>query len=233
MIGRIIANTTEKKYFNVEGRKSSLHGLSTYVAELSLEKPFLSYRLGKLVALWEQHRVSKLLLPEDFPLKEPLEQLGFSLYDPLPTLQTLGDCLLLQELCRLGISPQECSVKLCGAVCDKTITTVAVALCPQVATVAIDAVGAECLAVQLYQQFGMAVPSLAQQYTATISFSLEEKNPIEKKTGVFLQLDRVDSPDFCGISPKKCDIPEDVPPLSLLGLLLETGKISREEIDFT
>lgn len=237
MVGRITEAPNDwgkyQRYFMVEGRKSALYGLSTYVVDLAWEKAFLAYRLGKAVTLWREHRVSRLLLSGQSPYRALLEGLGFSLYEPLAVLQTLGDRILLQELQRLSIAPEVASVKLCGEYCTNAMTVVALALCPQVATVGIDARGACALETRLYQEFGMAVPSLEQQYTATICFSSAVNNQRRGKTGVFLQLDSCDSPDFCGLSPKINGIPEDVPPLSLLALLMENGKITKEEIDFT
>lgn len=216
--------------FRIEQQKIALDEVPLYEVALSSKGKLLPYRLHRAGELFRGERVSRLLTPVDFSHWDILGQWGLRPYDPLATLQGLGDLLVLHRLEKEGVNLATSTILLCGDAITPSFQAVALALCPWVRDLVILAPqGGEGLRQRLYQDYGISPRGSCDSATAVVSFT---KIPLDKRQRI-LQLDQVSSPDFCGLQLKNRTIPTDIPPLSWLCLLLQTGKITREDIEIT
>ncbi len=216
--------------FSVRGEKISFHGVGVFQVSLSNRPQFLGYRLKKLAKLLRAQRILRYLAPADFPYHGLLSAWGLDAYDPLPYLQSLGGTLLLNRLARAHIPPASASILLQGDVVTPSVTAVAEALCPFVRELVVDFPrGGALLQSHLFQSYGLAPCSFRAFPTGVLAFSQEYR----EKCGIILQLHRLDSQDFCGIHLKNQGDLFSLSPLLFLGFLGQTGKINKEEIEFT
>lgn len=217
--------------FSVQGETDSVCTLPLYQIQLSPQKMLLSYRLNRSFRLLQQRRIYQILPSTSYPPSwdGTLPQ-GFRHPFVLDALQGLGDLLLLHQLEQCHFPPHHATVLLTGKRVTPSVEKVALALSPQVKEVLIAfPEGGTALQDTLYRRFGMAPRPNHDTTTAVISFEGER----EIKTGIYLQLQEETSPDFCSIQLKKGEIPPDIPSPILLGLLLGTGKIQENELEFT
>lgn len=223
--------------FQVRGEKVWLEHASIYQVSLETEGRFLPFRLKRVGALFRAQGVRRLLLPRDSPHWLILSRYGLSPYEPLPVLQCLGDWLLLEKLAQHGLPPAQQVVLLQGKSASPALWAVARGLCPFVKEIVISLPqGAEALQGQLYREFGMAVSSYRQSPTALLCFSTTEVKPPNIQPGqsrICLALDRLCSPDFQGIRLAKPMDPNSKLRLCQLAFLLDSGKISRESLEYT
>ncbi|MFI3252971.1 MAG: hypothetical protein R3Y63_01325 [Eubacteriales bacterium] len=228
MLGTI--SFSNEKIFSVTGQVTSILSLPFYEIALAQGGIFEKYRLHKTGRLFQSQRISRLLLPTDFHHWDFFKDYGLRPYDPLPVLQGLGDWIALHSLAKHGLDPKKSSVLIQGKRSSPEIWSVAEKLCPFVKELVISLEeGGDRLQAHLYREFGISPASFRSQTTATLSFSPEE----EKQNGVFVQLSQIDSPDFCSITLKNKELPSSFPPLSLISLLLQTGKISCSSLEYT
>lgn len=217
-------------YFRVEGDKKVHDGLSFFQVQLANKERLLPYRVRRGGKLLQEERIRQLLAPMDFPHWQLLQGMGLRPYDPLPTLQSLGDVLLLRLLEKTGQNPATATVVLCGDRVTPSFQGVALALCPFVRELLILAPqGGEALQQRLYRDYGMAPTSLQGAYSAVVSFAVL---PQDKRQRI-LQLGEVSSTDFCGLQLKKRQIPEGFSPQAWISLLLQHGKITKAEIEIS
>lgn len=216
--------------FQVAQRIHRCEGLKLLELAFSQKKPWAKYRWRKAGRLLQSQRVRRLWLSREASLPPVLQDVGMRLYDPLPSLQGLGDMIFFHKIHSLGLCSQSITLRLCGKSAQGALGQVARRLCPVVAGISIQAEeGGVALQERLYQDFGMAPPSPGQDYDGTLWFGGE----CPPKTRVFLQLHSVSSDDFYGISPRNGRIPPGLDPLVFVALGVESGKIPRELIDFT
>lgn len=228
MVGRICWE--EGGRFRVVGTKTALQGLPLYQVSLSPQGKGYLPRLKRGIRLFRTQQVGQILLPVDFQAWDVLRQGGLRPYDPLNSLQSLGDLLALRHLRRLGIAPSVAKVALVGERVTPSFQAVALALCPLVAQLSIVAPqGGEALQRHLYRHYGMATGFPWEQCSLLLGF---DKIP-EENIPPLLPLHQANSPGFSGISMKNPVVPADISPLSWMGLLLETGRLGREELEFT
>lgn len=216
--------------FSVYGQKISLGGVAVYQVRLSDRPQFLGYRLKRMGRLLKEKRILRYLAPEDFPHHDLLSAWGLDAYDPLPYLQSLGGTLLLHKFQKAHISPSTASVLLQGEVVTPAVTAVAESLCPFVGELVVDFPrGGALLQEHLFHAYGLAPCSFRACPTGVLAFSGEYQG----KSALILQLHQIESQDFCGIYPKNKGDLFSLSPLLFLGFLGQTGKISKEEIEFT
>lgn len=228
MIGRIC--WADLGRFRVEGEKTQVEGLPLYDLRLSPKGKLYPLRLRRGLGLLRGQGVRQLLCPVDFQRYDSLLDAGLRPYDPLPALQGLAPILVLRRLARLGIAPQMAQVALVGDWVSPAFYQLALALSPSVRELSIIAPqGGEALQRQLYRHYGLAPSPYGKSPSLVVAFhKLQEENK-DSTLAVYA----VDSPDFRGISLKSRTIPPDISPLAWIGLLLETGRIGREDLEFT
>lgn len=226
MIGRVYWQNFGR--FRVQGKQGYCHQLPLYEVGLWGQGRLLPLRLKQAGRLFQRQGIGQILTPTDFPHWDVLKKEGISPYEPLPQLQALGDVILQRRLETCGIAPENATIALWGD--SPALKKVALSLCPWVKNLMILAPRQkDSLERLLYEEYGMAPCASTTQVDGVISFV----PPPDEKTGLIIQLDQVSSPDFCGIQLKNQDFPPDCHPLSLLALLLETGKAKREELEIT
>ncbi len=227
MVGRICWENLGR--FRVVGEKTRESGLSLFQVSLSPKGKLYPYRLSIGLSLCQEEKVRHLLLPVDFDRFDLLAKKGLRQYNPLPALQELGGRLTLVELARLGILPQDATVVLVGDRVSPAFGAVALALCPFVRGLSIQAPqGGQRLQSQLYRHYGIAPSPWDSHCSLVVSFVPWEE-PISTP---ILSLDSVKSPAFSRIRLKNGSVPQDISPLAWIGLLLETGRISQTALDY-
>lgn len=216
--------------FRLEGQRRQVDGLPLYALSLSPKGKLYPYRLRQGLGLLRQQGVRQLLCPVDFQRHDCLQEKGLRLYNPLPSLQTLGDGLALARLHRLGIAPQQANIALIGHRVTPSLEQVALSLSPLVRELSIcTQEGGQALESRLYRQYG--IPPCPGRKNPSLRLCFH--NYQGENHPATLDLQSVNSPDFKGISWKNRTIPGDISPLTWIGLLLETGRIGRGELEFT
>lgn len=228
MIGRISFEDLGR--FRVEGRKEAIYGLPCYQVALSEKGKLFPLRLRRGGQLFQGEQIRRLICPPQFPHWPALQAMGLRPYDPLPSLQRLGDRLLQEKLTKEGINPATATIALVGERVTPSFQALALSLCPWVGQLVIQAPqGGKALEALLYRHYGIAPLAFQPKAQPTISFS---KRP-EDLPPPFLDLESKDSLDFARLQLKGEGIPEDIPLLDFMGLLLQTGKINKEAIEIT
>lgn len=182
-------------------------------------------RVEKAAGLLARAGVRRVLTRQDFPHWDVLSAYGLRPVDLEPLCQALAAPLALAALERQGIAPSVGTVALSGRRVSRPLFQAAMALCPQVRTLVIDAPdgGAE-LAGELRREYGAAALTALDGSAAQVLLSF---SPGEGR-GLRLW---GPAPDLDGLTlVPPLDLPGELAPLPLLAVLWEEGRIPAKEI---
>lgn len=215
-------------HFKVKGKKIYLGGVPLFRIELEEGGRFFPYRLRKLKRLLEQEKIHRVITSDEFEYFEYIDSVRE--YSPLSALQSLGGDITLDRLEKRNIAPSSATVTLVGKEVTEIYESIAFEIAPLVKEVILNVEkGGEVLGEALYRRYGLAPCYGMKKTTATVYFSPQK----ERGKEISLNLYQENSLDFQGIILKNVEIPEDIPYLSMVGLLIQCGKVQKKDIDFT
>lgn len=229
MIGQISWESLGR--FRVIEEEKNLHSLCVLKVSLEEKGKLLPYRLRKANELFLSKNIRTVITPlgfdhwNYFPHSRP--------YNPLATLQSLGGELALFHLKKRNIPLSSATVTLVSTSVTKQVQQVAFTLAKEVGEVILaTGKGTQPLQESLFHTFGLAPCDYRNRSDVLLYF--EESG--EKKFGkssLELHLEQSNSPDFLPIIQNKIIFLPQMPYLTQIALLLETGRISKKEIEFT
>ena len=168
-------------------------------------------RLNKGVRLLRQRRVTRVLTPAGFDDWPALYERGLRAVDTTPLRCALVPAWVRASLAVKGVRPENAVLCLRGNRESPEMVRSALAVCPMVRGLVIDAPGG-ALSARLRREFGMPVlPARSAQAHLTLTF-----DPSPVLTGRF--------------ALQHVPLPEDCDRLPLLAALWESGRIKTEEI---
>lgn len=201
-----------------EGRKVRLeHERLLDLPLLTLELPVRTRgqerRVKKGARLLIEQRVTRVLMPPDFPLRPLLLEQGLRPVDTQALRCALAPAWVRAALADRGIRPEAAVLLLTGARESPDMARVAHQLCPLVRNLVIDVPGGGALAARLRREYGLPIlPARAARADLTLRF---DPGPVLE--GAAFMLARADLPRDCEILP-------------LLSALWESGRVKTEEI---
>lgn len=229
MVGKLVLDRERRRGVALE--RAELLGLPVLragvAAPAGLREDRLARRVDKAARLLAQRGVRRVLAPVDCPWWPWLDGRGLAPVDPEPLVQAMAVPLALGALARQGRPPEQGTVLLAGKRISRALFQTAVALCPMVRRLAIQAPdGGEELADYLWEEFGMPVLGEGHPPHLTLCFA-----PGYEAAGPRLEL-WGRTPDLAGLrldTVDGLDIQEGER-LEILTLLWETGRLSAGEI---
>ena len=209
--------------------RGELYGVPLLLARVDPEGVFGPRRVRRGLAGLRRGGAVRALLPPGFGEREMLEKWGLRRVCPDSFLRAHAPELTAQALLRQDRGMGEATVALSGPRADGELGRTALALCPQVRRLVIDAPGGEGLARRLREQFG--VPVLPPSATAHLALRLGPGCQKRPEPGLELF---GDTPELGGLrlwAPGLAEGErEDIP---LLSVLWEWGKLDERALKFT
>lgn len=215
--------------------RAQLYGLTVLRAGADPEGWLGRRRLQKAGRALRRGGALRTLAPAGFQQWALLENCGLISVNPLAFLRAQGAPLALGALERQGLAPDRSAVTLRGERVDRELTRAAVALCPQVRHLVIDAPrGGSELAAWLRREFGIPVLPAGEPAPVSLGFGPREKaEPDGGEAGVRLSLYGA-RPDLAGLTVTAPSLArEDQAQLPLLAALWEEGRLPPEGIKIT
>lgn len=201
-----------------EGRKLRIEmeqvmGLPVLTLEVPDRTRGQERRMNKGARLLTGRRVSRVLTPPCFPGWPVLLRQGLRPVETEALRCALAPAWVKAALAARGIRPERAVLALEGERESRDMERVAMALCPLVRNLVIDAPGGGALAARLRREYGMPVlPARAARADLTLRF---DPGPVLEQADFSLP----------GLS-----LPWDCEGLPLLSALWESGRIKTEEI---
>lgn len=226
----MIGQLTWGKQKKVRGERAELYGLPVLRVQLDPEGWLGPRRLRRAGAVLHRGGVMRTLIPRDFENWGTLRDCGLKKIDPIGFIRAQSELLTLSAVEKQGVALDRAVITLRGPRTDWELTRTALALCPKVRYLTIDAArGGEELANRLRWEFGMPLYPREERPTVAVSFGPVEERP----AGMNLHL-YGDSPDLAGLSIKAPALSqEDQFDLPLLTVLWEEGRLASENIRIT
>lgn len=231
MVGWLVPETRPGR--RTELARTLLMGLTVLRAGVpvppNLREKTLLRRIGRTAALLERAGVRRVLTPPSFPYWAILRSHGLYPISPEIFCQAMAPRLAMAALAERGVPAASGTVALVGTRVNRPFFQTALALCPRVRTLVLDApAGGADLADDLRREYGAAALSPEAGLTAQVTVCFSPERAV---CGGTLAL-YGPAPDLAGLS---LGFPEGEPPpeaeaLPLLSLLWEAGRISTEEI---
>jgi hypothetical protein len=223
MFGRIIDSGSKK----VTLRRQEISG--AYFAAVSIPAGKTAPRhIRKAAKLLCRQGVSRVLVPAGFSHWPLLRGCGLAPVDVVPFLQAMAPELTLAALVRAGVAPDQATVALAGARTSRALRDAALALCPVLRRLEIEAPsGGEELASFLRWEYGLAVLERGPAPRLTVAFS----EPVPETGAPVLRL--YEPADLLGLSfrLKTGFVPADAETISFLAALWELGRIGPGDVE--
>lgn len=218
------------EYGRGKAEQRQLYGLPVVCARAEPEGWLGERRLRRAGQTLRRNGAVKVLVPEGFAHWELLAGAGLHPIATGPFLRAQSAALALGVLERKGRAPDRATIALRGERADRELLRAAVALCPLVRNLVIDAPrgGAE-LAAHLRAEFG--VPILPPGEAGEVGLAFGENGLVQDETALHL----------CGPCPTLEGVEVQAPALAerdrknlpLLAILWENGRLSPEWIKIT
>lgn len=206
--------------------RDTVLGLSVWRLEMDTDGYFARRRILRGGRRLVRLGVRRVLLPEEFPCRTQLEQVGLVPVEPTGLYAALAGPLALTVLMGRGEKPGRAGVTLCATRADDAFVRAARFLCPQVKRLTLCVQrGGENLATQLYREFGAAVELGGEGQGLRVCFegtddpeALDVCRPRLCMPGLVLNVPGAELP---------CDWPADC----VLTVLWESGRIGTQRIE--
>lgn len=225
MIGRIAA---------AQGRAKRIKILKEHILEMpvllvQVPVPWRLRRVRRAARLLRRQGIARVLLPEDFPYRDQLEEWGIYPVETGEFCRRLAAPICLAALKQVDILPVDATVVLRGERVTRAMRMSALALCPQIKNLLIAApTGGGGLQKELRREYGVPVledggartPDVAVHFAPAAG----EGKVVVDLSGPF------PSVETFTFTLKSADLPEDCARLPLMAVLYETGRLDPGDI---